>query len=272
MRPDRCRQGGGSARIVNLLCSRRCHAVFMAYYREDLALVHHRGFGFHAELCAPGILTLLEPILTRRGLVVELGCGSGLLTRRLVDAGHRVVATDASPAMLDLARRYVPGADAIELLKLPEDPIPEADAVVSIGHVLSYLPDETSVDRALAAAAMSVRPGGVLAVDICDLEWGRVRRDSPSGGWVSDDWALVTEFSVPTPTRFVRKMAIFTRNEDGSWRRDDERHDNTLVDTSKIPMLLASQGVAAEVRRSFGDETLPAGLHTIIGTRPDLTP
>jgi methylase of polypeptide subunit release factors len=62
------------------------------------------GFGFHADMCAPGILRLLEPLLDRNGVVLELGCGSGLLTRYLVDAGHRVIATDASPAMLALAR------------------------------------------------------------------------------------------------------------------------------------------------------------------------
>lgn len=76
------------------------------YYRRDLALVHHLGFGFHADDCAPGILELLQPVRERDGLVAELGCGSGLLTRYLVDAGHRVIATDASPAMLDLARTY----------------------------------------------------------------------------------------------------------------------------------------------------------------------
>ena len=70
------------------------------YYRPDLALVHHLGFGFHAEACAPGILALLETVRERGGVVLELGCGSGLLTRHLVEAGHRVIATDASPAML----------------------------------------------------------------------------------------------------------------------------------------------------------------------------
>ena len=70
------------------------------YYRGDLALVHDLGFGAHAERCAPGILGLLEPVRRRRGLVLELACGTGLLTRHLVEAGHRVVATDASPAML----------------------------------------------------------------------------------------------------------------------------------------------------------------------------
>src|SRR5215216_6752506 len=70
------------------------------YFRRNLARTHHLGFGFHAEECALGVLRLLEPVLAHSGLVVELGCGSGLLTRHLIDAGHRVVATDASPDML----------------------------------------------------------------------------------------------------------------------------------------------------------------------------
>src|SRR3954468_24140917 len=106
------------------------------YYRRDLALIHHLGFGFHAEDCAPGVLKLLEPVRERGGIVVELGCGSGLLTRYLVDAGHRVIATDASPAMLALAADHASGAQEIMQVMLPDDPIPEADAIVSIGDTL----------------------------------------------------------------------------------------------------------------------------------------
>ena len=236
------------------------------YYRRDLALVHHLGFGFHAEMCTPGILALLEPVRARRGLVVELGCGSGVLTRRLVDAGHRVIATDASPAMLDLASEHAPGAD-IRRLALPDDPIPPADAIVSVGHVLSYLPDEGCVERALTRIAEALRPDGMLAIDICDLEWGEVRRDAPPLGRAGDDWAIVTESSVPTPNRFVRQMAIFVRTDDGSWRRDDERHENVLVDTTRVPGMLAEHGVEAYVASSFGGEQLPAGLRAIIGRR-----
>ena len=61
------------------------------YYRRDLALVHHLGFGFHADATAAGVLKLLQPVRERDGLVVELGCGSGLLTQYLADAGHRVI-------------------------------------------------------------------------------------------------------------------------------------------------------------------------------------
>ena len=45
------------------------------YYRHDLALVHDRGFAFHAAACARGIVDLLAAVRARDGLVLELGCG-----------------------------------------------------------------------------------------------------------------------------------------------------------------------------------------------------
>jgi SAM-dependent methyltransferase len=237
------------------------------YYRDDLALVHHRGFGFHADMCAPGIIELLQPVRERDGLVVEVGCGSGLLTRHLIDAGHRVVATDASLAMLDLARDVAPDAEDVRQVVLPDDPIPPADAVVGVGHAVSYLPDEAAVERALVAIAQALRPDGVVALDICDLEWGTARRDWSTSGRVGEDWAIITEYSIPTPSRFVRDMTIFVRNDDGSWRRDQEHHDNVLIDTRKVPALLAPLGLEVRVERSFGNEELPAGLMALIGRR-----
>jgi SAM-dependent methyltransferase len=237
------------------------------YYRRDLALVHHVGFGAHAEACAPGILERLRPVRERGGLVLEVGCGSGLLTRHLVAAGHRVVATDASPAMIALAREVVSGAEDIRVLALPEDPMPPADAVVSVGHVLNYLPDEAAIDRALVSIAEALRPGGTLAIDLCDLEYGSVRAGAQPHCQVSDEWAIVARFSIPSPNRFVRDITTFVHAFDGSWRRDDERHVNVLVDTSRVPALLAEHGVRAKLEAAFGSEELPAGLRVISGTR-----
>jgi SAM-dependent methyltransferase len=235
------------------------------YYRTDLALVHHRGFAFHADGCAPGLLALLGPVRERDGIVVEVGCGSGLLTEHLVRAGHRVIATDASPAMVELTRENVPGAMEVARLTLPDDPVPPADAIVSTGHAVNYLPDADALERAVVAMAEALRPGGLLAIDVCDLEWAAARLDQPDLARVGDDWAIFTRFSIPSPDRYVRDMTTFVRNHDGSWRRDDERHDNVLVDTTRLPPLLAAHDVDATVGTSFGAETLPVGLRTLVG-------
>ncbi|MEU8610403.1 methyltransferase domain-containing protein, partial [Actinoplanes sp. NPDC048791] len=178
----------------------------MSSFRSDLAYVTDQGYGFHAAACAPGILALLEPVRERGGLVLEIGCGTGLLTRFLVQAGHRVVATDAAPAMLELARTAVPGAVDIRTLVLPDEPVPRADAIVGVGHALNYLPDTAAVQRGLAALADALLPGGVLALDLCDLEWGTARADAVGQGRAGADWAIVTRFSRPAAGRDDREL------------------------------------------------------------------
>ena len=199
--------------------------------------------------------------------MLELGCGSGALTRHLVEAGHRVVATDASPAMLELAREAVAGAEEVRLLRLPDDPLPECDAVVSVGHVLSYLPNEAALEAALVAAAKALRPGGVLAIDLLDLSYGDELAGEETRGRVGDDWAVVSKLSRPHERLFVREITTFIRNDDGSWRRDDERHENVLVDTARIPAFLATHGLDVRIAKSFGEEKLPSGLVAVVGSR-----
>lgn len=245
----------------------RCVGSAHRLYHRDPAVVHHRGFAAHATACAPGILDLLAPVRARQGLVLELGCGSGVLTRELIAAGHRVIATDASPAMLEIARELVGGAGDVRQLTLPDDPLPDADAIVAVGHPLNYLPDADAIDRALVAIADALRPDGRLAFDICDREWGAARQDASNLGRSGPDWAIITEFSRPSPDRFVRDITTFLANDDGSWRRDDEHHENILVDTAGIPRLLRAHGIHARVSCAFGTETLPAGLRVVTGHR-----
>ena len=235
----------------------------MDYYQQDLALVHDRGYGHHGDRCAPGILALLPP----DALVLELGCGAGALTRHLLTAGHQVIATDASEAMLERARTALGGAADLRRLSLPDDPLPAADAIVSVGHAISYLADAAAVGRALAAMAGALRPGGVLAFDVCDLEFGRIRAGEPNFARVGPDWAVITEFSAPAPDRFVRDITTFVPDGAGAWRRSREHHENVLVDTSLIPALLASHGVTATMRTSFGAAELPPGMRAVTGVR-----
>jgi SAM-dependent methyltransferase len=169
--------------------------------------------------------------------------------------------------MLELAREAVAGAEEVRLLRLPDDPLPECDAVVSVGHVLSYLPNEAALEAALVAAAKALRPGGVLAIDLLDLSYGDELAGEETRGRVGDDWAVVSKLSRPHERLFVREITTFIRNDDGSWRRDDERHENVLVDTARIPAFLATHGLDVRIAKSFGEEKLPSGLVAVVGSR-----
>lgn len=237
----------------------------MTLYRRNLAVVHHLGYKGHADDCAPGVLALATPY--RGTTIVEIGCGSGALTTHLVDAGHDVVATDASPAMLDLAREAVPGAD-VRRLTLPDDPIPRAGMILGVGHPLNYLSTSEDVDRAISNCLEALMPGGMLVVDVCDLDYAATRSGGETFADIHDDWAIYVKFSLPEPARFVRDISTFVKAEDGRWDRDDEVHTNILIDLGQLAQRLRDIGVEVSVDDAFGDETLPSGLRVLKIRRP----
>ncbi|MCK0117963.1 methyltransferase domain-containing protein [Isoptericola sp. S6320L] len=92
--------------------------------------------------------------------VLDLGAGTGLLTRRLVDRGLDVVAVDASRPMLDELAATLPGVTT-HVGSAEELPLPDASVdTVVVGQAWHWF-DEA---RASAEIARVLRAGGTLAV------------------------------------------------------------------------------------------------------------
>ncbi len=79
-------------------------------YSADLASIHDAGFGHVAANAAVELLKHLRKSRKRAtpGLVVDVGCGSGILAQAVSAAGYDVLGFDYSEAMLAIARRRAP--------------------------------------------------------------------------------------------------------------------------------------------------------------------
>lgn len=102
--------------------------------------------------------------------VLELGCGTGSLALVLQPlGGYTYRATDASEAMLQVARRKAAAAgvpvafERVDFRDVP--PSPRADAVVLLYDGLNYLLDPGEVRGLFEGVARVLRPGGVFVVD-----------------------------------------------------------------------------------------------------------
>ena len=112
----------------------------------------------------------LVPRATRSGsLLVDIGCGAGVLAPHVAHLGHRHVGVDVVPESAQLARER-----GVHVLLADVNAVPLDDAsadVVVAGEVLEHVPD---LDRALSESIRILRPGGTLVIDtIAATWWGR---------------------------------------------------------------------------------------------------
>ncbi len=121
--------------------------------------------------------SLIRPYVGRR--VLEVGAGTGLLTRYLATR-ERLVVTDGDPAHVALLRRQYAAYDNtdIRLLDVSEfaaDGLPRDFDTVVCANVLEQLPDDGA---ALRAMRMRLAPGGrvVLIVPALPLLYGSLDR------------------------------------------------------------------------------------------------
>ena len=163
------------------------------WYREDLAYIHDTSFGGHALESAPGILEILGRSQIGEGLVVDLGCGSGLWARELTKARYRVLGIDISESMIASRKD---GYRRLSFGSVFDSDIPLCGAVTAIGEVLNYLFDPANDPRRLLdlfyRAYDALAPGGVFVFDVA--EPGQVPRGAKTRGFSEgEDWVVLVE-------------------------------------------------------------------------------
>jgi SAM-dependent methyltransferase len=239
-------------------------------YGEDLAYIHDVGHADFALDSAPGIIEILGRSGIDGGLVVDLGCGSGLLARELIDAGYGVFGVDISKAMIGLARRRAPEA-GFAVGSLFEVEIPRCGAVTAISEVLNYLFDAENEQRGLGRVFRRVHealvPGGVFVFDV--LGPGQVPAGARAKGFaVGDDWAVLSEREEDHERGTMERRIVSFRKVGEHYRRIDELHRVRLYDPAELAAELENAGFLVRTMRSYGDLPLSRGHMAFVAQRP----
>ena len=163
----------------------------------------------------PALLSTLPP----RGVLLDLGVGTGALLPALCNGSRQILGVDQSPAMLGEARRRVAaqGLEAEVELRLGEMAhLPLADAAVDAALLHLSLHHADRPQATFAELGRVLRPGGqlvILDLQRHELEWAREELGDQWLGFAREDltaWLTATGFEIESYRELSGRPGPFT--------------------------------------------------------------
>jgi SAM-dependent methyltransferase len=229
-------------------------------YGADLAYIHDAGFGSFADAAAKELLARLGEQKVSAGLVVDLGCGSGILAEAVSGAGYDVLGFDISRAMIELARRRAPRATFRHGSAL-DAKIPSCIAVTAIGEVFNYLFDPrhslARIAKLFARVHRALVPRGLFLFDAAIV--GRVPEGKRRGHTEAEDWACLYEAEEDPRARILTRRITTFRRAGATYRREAEVHKLHLFEVHELLEPLRKAGFRARLLRRYADLEFPPG-------------
>lgn len=191
---------------------------------------------------------LLRDYGCREGLVLELGCGTGALTRLLAQAGYDMIGLDSSPDMLSIARERQ-AEEGTEILYLQQD-MREFElygtvrAIVSVCDCMNYLMEYEELVQVLRLADNYLDPGGVFVFDMNTVYKYREilgeqtigeNREEGSFLWENyfDEEQGINEYD----------LTLFVREKDGRYRKFEETHFQRAYEVEDVKRAIQEAGM-----------------------------
>ncbi|MDZ5664093.1 class I SAM-dependent methyltransferase [Nocardioides sp. zg-1308] len=170
-------------------------------------------------------------------VVLELGAGTGKLTRQLVDQGHAVFATEPDEAMLAMLHERVPEVSA-KVATAEEIPANDRSVdVVVVAQAFHWFDHEA----ALVEIARVLKPGGHLA-----LVWNSRDERIPWVRRMGD--ILGRQDSNTSSAQHLAESELFGAMEEASFKHWQEVNRETVLDLARSRSSFATMDDAARER------------------------
>ncbi|MEO5922433.1 MAG: class I SAM-dependent methyltransferase [Bryobacteraceae bacterium] len=216
------------------------------YSSDDLVYIHDDGFHSYAMDAAPALLSILKERGIHKGLVVDLGSGTGRWVKELSDAGYECRGIDQSLAMVKFAEAVAPQV-MFRVASIFDAPLPPCNAITSMGECLNYRfggarSSKAALLKLFRRVYEALQPGGVFVFDIATPDRapkGKPRVHRRDG----KDWAIVS-VTTKIPSGLRRSMVFFRRYGE-FFRRGEETHDLSLYPVADILTALRRCGFRA---------------------------
>ncbi len=239
------------------------------YYQSPLAHIHDQHYGQHARLAAQELLNQLRARGLRRGLIVGLGCGSGILEEAMAREGYEVSGVDYSEALIGIARQRCPQGQFI-VGSLMDFGIPPCLAVTAVGEVLNYRFDERrrleNLLPLFERVYHSLQPGGIFLFDV--IEPGITDGVPPVRLLENEQWDMLLNFSEDKEAATLRREITLFRKEGELYRKSKEVHRLNLYRREKVQQLLEKAGFNVAVTGHFAGQALRRHNPGFIAERP----
>ena len=215
------------------------------------------------------IISLLKEYGVSEGLVLELGCGTGKMTRLLSNAGYDMIGIDNSEDMLEIAQEYQyqqdvknEDSDSIcsvgeiqkeskkkDILYLLQDMqefelYGTVQAVISVCDSMNYLLDEKDLLQTFRLVNNYLDPNGIFIFDMNTcykyaelLGEQTIAENREEGSFIWDNYfdeeECINQYD----------LTLFIQEENGLYRKYEETHYQKAYDLDRVKALLEEAGM-----------------------------
>ena len=222
------------------------------------------------------VIALLKAEKIEDGLVLDLGCGTGKMTRLLAAAGYDMIGIDNSEEMLEIAREYQygPGNEADYTEEMVEDTAEVEDseamdigesnsnilyllqdmrefelygtvrAVVSICDSMNYILEEEDLLQVFKLVNNYLDPKGIFIFDMNTrykyatlLGETTITENREEGSFIWENYFDEEE------DINQYDLTLFIREEDDLYRKYEETHLQRVYDLDRVIALLKEAGM-----------------------------